>query len=237
MVLTSREILCVLFTWSWEDSVFRGRCQGSAAVGYKVKKLCVCRQAVVGRVNLCSVVFRNSSCSTGMTMFFYIWIRIFYIYACVACLCLYIFIFIYIYIYSLSWESPCPDHLCLWSSHVAPCCSVFRWQRHGEAACGAGRADGGAWGVAQDGLAVTRCLSRRGRYHEEFLQSWPPQGTAELHILHLPSSQTVWTDCSACSWVFSTDFSLLLVLSYYLALSLKRLLRILTFGWCLRETL
>ncbi|GAB0191151.1 F-box only protein 34 [Grus japonensis] len=68
---------------------------------------------------------------------------------------------------------------------------LSRWQRQGEALCGERKADGGALRVTQDGLAVTACLSWRGSYDEEFLQSWPPQGTAEFHILHFPSSQTL----------------------------------------------
>lgn len=32
--------------------MFHGRCQGSAAIVYKVKKHCMCRQAVVGGINL-----------------------------------------------------------------------------------------------------------------------------------------------------------------------------------------
>lgn len=76
----------------------------------------------------------------------------------------------------------------------SPLFSVPRWERHGEALCGARSADEGALHVNQDGLAVTACLSWRGGYDEEFLQSWPPQGTAEFLLFHLPSSQTVRGD-------------------------------------------
>lgn len=81
-------------------------------------------------------------------------------------------------------QSPC----------FSPLFSVPRWERHGEALCGARSADEGALHVKQDGLAVTACLSWRGGYDEEFLQSWPPQGTAEFLLFHLPSSQTVRGD-------------------------------------------
>uniref|UniRef100_A0A803YP30 F-box protein 34 n=1 Tax=Meleagris gallopavo TaxID=9103 RepID=A0A803YP30_MELGA len=68
--------------------------------------------------------------------------------------------------------------------------AVSRWKRHCEALCRARRAEEGALHVNQDGLAVTACLSWRGSYDEEFLQSWPPQGTTEFCIFYLPSSQT-----------------------------------------------
>lgn len=141
------------------------------------------------------MVFRNSSCNNGMTMLSYF----IFLYICMCmhvCVCACIF--------SLSWERVlvlivCFNHCCtgMWSSYIPLVCSVSRWQRHGEALCGARKADGGALRVTQDGLAVT-CLSWRGSYDEEFLQSWPPQGTAEFHILHLPSSETVWTDWLVC---------------------------------------
>lgn len=178
--------------------MFHGRCQGSAAVVYKVKVLHVQTGCWGGHVLICILmVFRNSSCNNGMMLSSFIFLYICFIYICIY-VCEYIF-------FSLSGKSPCPDHLCFkrcctrtWSSHVPLVCSVSRWERHGEALCGARKADGGALRVTQDGLAVTACLSWRGSYDEEFLQSWPPQGTAEFHILHLPSSQTVWTDRLVC---------------------------------------
>lgn len=46
-------------------------------------------------------------------------------------------------------QSPC----------FSPLFSVPRWERHGEALCGARSADEGALHVNQDGLAVTACLA------------------------------------------------------------------------------
>ncbi|XP_067410926.1 F-box only protein 34 isoform X2 [Emydura macquarii macquarii] len=68
--------------------------------------------------------------------------------------------------------------------------SVSSWQRHSETLCGARKADAGALRVNKDGLAVTACLRWEDHYDEDFLQSWPPQGTTEFHSLYIPPSQT-----------------------------------------------
>lgn len=153
-------------------------------------------------------VFRNPSCSNGM-MLYKFFISSFYIYVCghvcMVCVCVYaeylrcVVVYLYLCIFSillhLLWEGilvpvpvPCCTLTWCYFSHV---CSVSRWERHCEALCRARRAEEGALHVNQDGLAVTACLSWRGSYDEEFLQSWPPQGTTEFCIFYLPSSQTV----------------------------------------------
>lgn len=156
----------------------------------------VCPDRLLCRMLICvSMVCRIPSCPNGMRMlssFIFLYVSFVYMYV-YAYMCVY-----YIFTLSLLGKSPGPDHLCfnlcctrMGSSYKPLVCSASRWQRRGEALRGAGKADGGAVCVTQDGLAVTACLSWRGSYDEEFLQSWPPQGTAEFHILHLPSSQTV----------------------------------------------
>lgn len=79
--------------------MFHGRCQGGAAVVYKVKQHCSCRQAVVGGINLYFKGVQKLQLQQWHddVKFFYIFIYKFYIYVCV---CMYVCV----YVFSLSWE-------------------------------------------------------------------------------------------------------------------------------------